>query len=145
MCPWLATMLRIWLLAVLAFVATPVEAAGVLEPEVLDEIAPSPSPEAESYPAMTLEDKQVAEADSAAADKRVTVLEKERDEAWHASRGDLALASSPPIRSSAVFGARANYSFPVSQQQSPLPRTVRSSSPDVCVSVSPGHHSSLVP
>lgn len=52
---------------------------------------------------MTLDDKQAAEADSAAADTRVSHLEKSRDEAWHNARGNLAVASSPPIRSSAVF------------------------------------------
>ena len=54
-------------------------------------------------PPMTLEQKQVADAASSSADQRVTVLEKARDEAWQHARGNLAVASSPPIRSSAVF------------------------------------------
>ena len=52
---------------------------------------------------MTLDEKQTYEAASAAADKRVTSLEKDRDVAWHLARGNLALASNPPIRSSKVF------------------------------------------
>ena len=56
-----------------------------------------------AYVAMTLEEKQVADAMSDAADSRVAHLEKARDEAWHNSRGSLAVASNPPIRSSAMF------------------------------------------
>ena len=57
----------------------------------------------EEYTPMTLDEKQTYEAASAAADKRVTSLEKDRDVAWHLARGNLALASNPPIRSSKVF------------------------------------------
>ena len=52
---------------------------------------------------MTLDEKIEAETESVEADNHVSALEKSRDEAWHNARGTLALASSPPIRSSGVF------------------------------------------
>jgi len=52
---------------------------------------------------VTIEEKHLAEAASAAADQAVQKLEKVRDEAWRNARGSLAIASDPPIRSSAVF------------------------------------------
>jgi len=55
-------------------------------------------------PAIFLADKQNAEAASIAADRKVTGLEKLRDEAWRSARGSLALASNPPIRSASVLG-----------------------------------------
>jgi len=58
----------------------------------------------EVRPAVFLADKQNAEAASIAADRKVTGLEKLRDEAWRSARGSLALASNPPIRSASVLG-----------------------------------------
>ena len=71
--------------------------ASPLEPSLIE------MANATILPAMTLEEKTIADADSAAADSAVAKLEKARDEAWHHARGNLAVASSPPIRSSAVF------------------------------------------
>jgi hypothetical protein len=56
-----------------------------------------------TYPTVTAADKQYAEAASSAADKHVSELEVERDQAWQVARSNLAVASSPPIRSSAVL------------------------------------------
>jgi len=58
--------------------------------------------EAEVTP-VSIEEKHLAEAASAAADRVVEALEKVRDEAWRNARGSLAIASDPPIRSAAVF------------------------------------------
>lgn len=61
-------------------------------------VEPSPS-----YPAATLEDVRVADAKAAMVEKKVKQLEASRDEAWKVARGNLAVATHPPIRSSAVF------------------------------------------
>lgn len=53
---------------------------------------------------ITVAEKQAAEEASAKADAVVSQLEHARDEAWRDSRANLAIASSPPIRSESVFG-----------------------------------------
>ena len=53
---------------------------------------------------VSLEEKQVADAAAFSADKVVTQLELQRDAAWQTARGNLAVATNPPIRSSAVLG-----------------------------------------
>jgi len=65
-------------------------------------LATAPTDQAESA-RVTIEDKQVADAASVAADKAVGHLEIARDEAWSHARGSLAVASDPPIRSSRVY------------------------------------------
>jgi len=52
---------------------------------------------------VTIDDKQVADAASVAADKAVGHLEAARDEARSHARGSLSVASNPPIRSSRVY------------------------------------------
>lgn len=71
-------------------------AAAVTPPSTVVNATPSTR-------SVSIEDKQVAEAASAAADKVVAKLEVARDEAWQNARGSLAVASNPPIRSSRVY------------------------------------------
>ncbi len=52
---------------------------------------------------VTLSMKEEADKASEVADAAVRALEFARDEAWRDSRGNLAIASSPPIRSEAVL------------------------------------------
>lgn len=110
---------KIMLRTVLQFVATLALALGspVLQPEAADPVVDALNATVadalnattvmlpdESYPAVSIADKQVAEAKSAAADKTVSSLELQRDAAWQTARGNLAVATHPPIRSSAVLG-----------------------------------------
>jgi len=80
-----------------AAVTPPSTAAAVTPPSTVVNATPS------STRSVSIEDKQVAEAASAAADKVVAKLEVARDEAWQNARGSLAVASNPPIRSSRVY------------------------------------------
>jgi len=66
--------------------------------------APELEPMGNETTTVTLEEKQVADAAAFASDKVVTKLEVQRDEAWQTARGNLAVATHPPIRSSAVLG-----------------------------------------
>ena len=92
-------------LVVLLLAAVPARAARATPLGALssDEGTVNASNATRQFPPMTLEEKQAADAASAAADNRVTHLEKERDEAWQHSRGNLAVMSSPPVRSASVF------------------------------------------
>ena len=100
------------LLLVSSVLASPVllpdkEAAAVLpekEAAADMEAAAAAEQQREKEAPVTAEEKNVAEAASVAADKMVSTLETQRDEAWQTARGNLAVASHPPIRSSAVLG-----------------------------------------
>ena len=77
-----------------------------------EEPTPSPTPEPlpeepPKYPPATLDDVRVAEAKAGMADSKVKHLLTERDELWKVSRGNLAIATNPPIRSSSVFALLA--------------------------------------
>lgn len=72
-----------------------------LQPSTLDASANSTT--VSTLPDITVAEKQAAEEASEAADTAVSKLERARDEAWRDSRSNLAIASSPPIRSESVL------------------------------------------
>lgn len=96
-------------LLILLAITTSLALGGPLVPEPVpeplsDANVTTASPTDSPKHGVSLEEKQVADTAAFAAEKVVTQLEVQRDEAWQTARGNLAVATNPPIRSSAVLG-----------------------------------------
>lgn len=86
---------------------TLVEPASGLTDTGVEEASGAEEEEPPKYPPATLDDVRVAEAKAGMADGKVKKLLNERDALWKVSRGNLAVATNPPIRSSSVFALLA--------------------------------------